>query len=322
MFGFSWSRKIFAAVALALAVAALPLRSVAEESRRARHVFLMIGDGMGAAQRTAAHEYLRRSTGGGLVMESLPYGGLTTTDSVSGVTDSAAAGTAIACGVKTKNGMVGVTPDGKTVESLAADAKKKGMRVAIITDVPLNHATPAAFYAHCGSRGGYSDITGFLPGSEFDIFVGDKFLLSKGGAAPDGLLSGAGYKILNDIAEFASLEKGASKVVFLMTIPYAIQEPGKRRATLAQTLEKTISLLESKEGFFIALEGGRIDWACHNNDIATAVMETLAFDAAVRAARDFQQKNESDTLIVVTTDHETGALETAPTPSFARLLAS
>lgn len=280
----------------------------AQDAKKAKYVFLMIGDGMGVNQRESAIEYLKSTENKSLVMESFPVKNFTTTSSLSGTTDSAAAGTALACGVKTKNGMLGVTPDGKSVYSVAADAKAKGFNVAIMTDVPINHATPAAFYAHCTGRGSYSEITQFLPKSKFDIFVGDKFLVSKDEKAPDAFLKEKGYGIINSFDEFSKLGKDSSRNIFIMTIPLAIDDSVPRKVTLSEALKKTVELVESDNGFFIMLEGGRIDWCCHDNDFAAAIKEVFAFDEAVKTAKDFYLKHPEDTLIVVTADHETGGL--------------
>lgn len=280
----------------------------AQDAKKAKYVFLMIGDGMGVNQREAALEYLKTTENRSLVMESFPVKNLTTTSSLSGITDSAAAGTALACGVKTKNGMLGVTPDGKSVYSVASDAKTKGFNVAIMTDVPINHATPAAFYAHSNARNSYSDITKFLPESNFDVFAGDKFLVSKGEKSPDAFIKEKGYGIINSFDEFCKLGKGSSKIIFLMTIPLAIDDSFPRKVTLADALKKTIDLVESGKGFLIVIEGGRIDWCSHDNDFASAVREVMAFDEAVKSAKDFYLKHPDDTLIIVTADHETGGL--------------
>ncbi|OGV56071.1 MAG: hypothetical protein A2017_15160 [Lentisphaerae bacterium GWF2_44_16] len=295
--------------------APLYILSINVNGGEVKYAFLMIGDGMGVNQRKAA-EICRKASADDkekkLIMESFPSSALTKTDSLSGVTDSAAAGTALACGEKTKNGMLGILPDGKKLESLAEKAKKTGMKTGIITDTPINHATPAAFYAHADARSNYSEITSFMAPSGFDLFIGDNFLLSKGAGVPDASLTEKGYTVIKNIADFQKLKKGASKIIFLQNIPYAIDEHGKRKITLSECLSKSIELLNSPDGFFIMLEGGKIDWACHANDIAAAVKETFEFDDAVRTAYEFYLKHKDETLIVVTADHETGGLSLTP----------
>ena len=295
--------------------ASLYILSISAYGGEVKYAFLMIGDGMGVNQRKAAEICRKASVNGkdkNLIMESFPSSALTKTDSLSGVTDSAAAGTALACGEKTKNGMLGILPDGRKLESLAEKARQAGMKTGIIPDTPVNHAPPAAFYAHVNARNNYSDITSFLAPSGFDLFIGDNFLVSKGAAAPDASLAEKGYTVIKDIAEFQKLKKGTSKIVFIQNIPYAIDEHGKRKITLSECLSKSIELLDNPDGFFIMLEGGKIDWACHSNDIAAAVREVFEFDDAVRTAYEFYLKHKDETLIVVTADHETGGLTLTP----------
>jgi alkaline phosphatase len=267
-----------------------------------KYIFLMIGDGMGENLRKATDIYLKSSKEGkkALVMESFPVRGLTRTKSLSGVTDSAAAGTALSCGKKTRNGILGLTEDGKVLESVAELAKRKGLKVGIISDAPINHATPAAFYAHVDSRNKYSEISAFIPKSRFDFFSGGKFLKSKGKKAPDEILKSAGYRIIRKVEDFNA---------FAYNIPYAIDEKGKKKITLAKILEKAIKNLDNPQGFFIMLEGGKIDWSCHNNDIATAIKNVAAFDNAIEVAYKFYMQDPDNTLIVVTADHETGGLK-------------
>ncbi len=304
------TRRAFQALALlTLAFAFLIPQAQAQDAAsapRAKHVFLLIGDGMGLSQREAAARYLAGKDGSKLAMESLPNSELTVTDSLSGVTDSAAAGTALACGVKTKNGVLGLDGDGKISESIAELAKRKGIKIGILSSTPLNHATPAAFYAHISSRGGYSEISSFIPASGFELLAGDEFLLSKGEAKPDQLLKDAGYAHLKDFSSYAAFKGG--KAVFEQKRPFSIDARGGEPFTSAKLLSKAIELLDGPDGFFIMLEGARIDWSCHENDLPAAVMETIDFDGAVRVAYEFLRKNPSDTLLVVTADHETGAL--------------
>ncbi|OGV34385.1 MAG: hypothetical protein A2020_04915 [Lentisphaerae bacterium GWF2_45_14] len=272
----------------------------------AKYIFLMIGDGMGVNQRKATEKYLNAS-GKGLVMEKFPYSGLTVTDSLSGVTDSAAGGTAIACGFKTKNGMLGILPDGKHLQSIAEYAKDKGMKIGIITSDHINGATPAAFYAHADARKRYSETASFMPQSEFDFFAGNKILTDKQENDSTRALAEKGYKIIRDFKDLNVSEKGKS---FLITsMPLAIDEKNNDGVRLKDILGKAIEILDNEKGFFIMLEGAKIDWSGHNNDLASGAKELVDFDNAVKTAYEFYQKNPSDTLIVVTADHETGGLQ-------------
>jgi alkaline phosphatase len=281
-------------------------------AKHPKYVFLMIGDGMGVSQRSLADRFVKELGGPtgktGLVMESLPNSAITDTASLSGVTDSAAAGTAIACGVKTKNGFLGMTPDGKNVDSLAVFAKQRGMKVGIVTSDHINGATPSAFYAHVNRRGAYSDINPFIPKSGFDLFAGDEFLLTGGsGERPDAQLARQGYKVIRGFDKFKAAKK-LERLVCVQQFDFAIDAKDKA-PSLSETLSKTIDLLDGDQGFFIMLEGARIDWACHNNDIAAAIKEVVDFDNAVKVALDFLKNRPDRTLLVVTADHETGGLE-------------
>ncbi|HCE43983.1 MAG TPA: alkaline phosphatase [Lentisphaeria bacterium] len=277
------------------------------DAKPAKYVFLMIGDGMGVNQRLAAGKCLPEK-GAKLFMDSFPYSGLTKTNSTVDVTDSAAAGTALACGVKTRNGVLGLDKDGKRVESIAELLKKKGMKIGIMTNTPINHATPAAFFAHSAGRGSYSEISTFVPEAGFELFVGDGFLINKDDKKPDDMLKDKGYMLLNNAGEFRKLQKGAGKVVFTYRITSAPISADPKKITLAECLAKATELLDNDNGFFIMMEGGMVDWACHANDLYSSVQETLAFDDAIKAAHDFYLKHPSETLIVVTADHETGGL--------------
>lgn len=300
--------RIFKILFIAVSVAAIFSGLCANESRKAKYIFLMIGDGMGSNHRAIASTYLKATTNRKMIMDSFPVKNLTVTDSLSGTTDSAAAGTALACGVKTQNGMLGITPDGKKVNSVAVDAQNAGLKVAIMTDVPINHATPAAFFAHSAKRNLYSEISRCIPESGFDIFTGTSFLVSKGEHSPEKFLSKKGYRIINDFDVFKNLQKGSEKIIFIHDIPYVIDTPASPQITLAGKLSKVIELIKSDTGFFIMVEGGKIDWAAHNNDLATTVKETVAFDDAVKVAYDFYRAHPGETLIVVTADHDTGGL--------------
>ena len=194
--------------------------SVAVCAAAPKYVFLFIGDGMSTPQRMVAEEFSRATGTGPLAMNALPYQCTTRTRAANAViTDSAAAATAIACGEKANNGALGITPDGRRLESVAALAKKRGMKVGILTTVPIVHATPAGFYAHRTSRGDSYGIALDLLASKFDFFAGggvyDKFD-DKSHAEYRGnvfdLAARDGYAVVRDKASFAALKPGCGKV--------------------------------------------------------------------------------------------------------------
>ena len=297
---------------------ALTLPLPAADIQPVKYVFLFIGDGMSLPQRQMAQTYVQKTENRGLKINAMPYYVPMTTHAAGDqtVTDSAAAGTAMACGVKTKNGVLGLDVDGKRVESIAELAKKNGRKVGILTTVTINHATPAAFYAHVASRGSDYDIGLDLIASGFDYFGGggvagynNKDAEKYKGSIYD-LAKEAGYTVCRTPETIKSLKPGVEKVLACGAssyLPYAING-SKEGLRLADFTKQAIELLDNPQGFFMMVEGGQIDGACHDNDAASAIGETIDFDAAVSVAFDFAEKKPGEVLIVVTGDHETGAL--------------
>ena len=299
-----------------LLLAALPLS--AEEIQPVKYVFLFIGDGMSLPQRQMAEEFAQKTENRGLTINAMPYQAITATHAAGDqfITDSAAAGTAIACGEKTKNGTLGQDTNGKRLQSVAELALQNGRRVGIITSVTINHATPAAFYAHVDSRGSGYDIGLDMLASGFHYFGGggvsmhdDKTAKQYRGSIYD-LAQEAGYTVCRSAEKIKALQPGSGKVMAFGSdteLPYAI-DGNKTGLRLADFTRQAIKLLDNPKGFFLMVEGGKIDYACHSNDAASAVRETLEFDDAVSEAFLFAEKKPSDVLIMVTGDHETGAL--------------
>ncbi len=291
-----------------------------KQSEKPKYVFLMIGDGMGvgACQAAAKYKELTSPADPKLLIERLPVAGMTTThpepsgkpaDAAAAAkpTDSAAAGTALACGVKTLNGMIGMTSDGKPQKSIAVTAKESGRKVAVISSVGLNHATPAAFYAHNKSRSQYDAIGAEIAGSGFDFFAGEPLL----GKKPDDnrkLIKAAGYEIVNQRAAITAYDGRGKKSVLEHPLAYRADnvEGALRLADLVKL--GLTALSDHDKGFFMMVEGGKIDWAGHANDIGASIGETLEFDDAVKVAYEFYLQHPDETLIVVTADHETGGL--------------
>ena len=284
-----------------------------------KYVFLFIGDGMSFPQRMMADEFYFRTEGKHLAINSFPYQTPTVTRSAdSFITDSAASGTAIACGAKTKNHYVGVDENGERLESTAEVAKKAGRKVGIVTSVTLNHATPASFYGHNTNRGeGYKLGLDFIA-SGFDYFGGGGFDGHDNKKDRDykgdiyDLAEQAGYKVSRKQDTFDEIKPGCGKALSMWNkdgaLPYAIdRKPGAKK--LSDFVAQAIAQLEdSPSGFFLMTEGGKIDWMCHANDAATVIREVIDLDQAVEVALEFQQRHPDDTLIVVTGDHETGGL--------------
>lgn len=304
---------ILSLAAFAVSAAAL----AAQAAKPVKYVFLFIGDGMSIPQRMTAEELARINTGKGLAINSMPHQALTTTRSANSfITDSAASGTAIACGSKTNNGMIGMDPKEGRLKSVAEVARDSGRKVGILTSVTLNHATPAAFYGHNRSRGNYYDLGLDLVESGFDFFGGggiaecdDKKAKSYKGDIYE-IAEGRGYTVVRkDMKALAALKPGCGKVIATGAdgaLMYNLDAPDSPR--IADFTKKAIELLDNERGFFIMVEGGKIDWMCHANDAATVMAEVADFDNAVKVALEFARKNPRDTLVVVTGDHETGGL--------------
>ncbi len=292
-----------------------------------KYIFLFIGDGMGGFQRIAAEQFVKGvpadsqfSRPDGLIINSLPVRGITGTNSVgNNLTDSAAAGTALACGVKTRNGWLGVDPFGKPVENLSTVAANNGKKVGIITSVMINHATPAAFFAHEPGRSHYNEIASQMPNSGVDFFAGGG-LSWDGKKVPDEKmyqsLTDAGYTVAVGKEELDAIQPGQKALALYAkhggAIPYLIDivnGHAKKGVTLADFVTKGIELLDGPNGFFMMVEGGAIDWACHSNDASAFILETIDMDDAVKVAYDFYLKHPRETLIVITADHETGGLK-------------
>ena len=299
-----------------------------------KYVFVFIGDGMSTPQRLMAEDFSKRTGRGELAMNHLARRTEPATKSANKVvTDSAAAATAIACGEKTDNGMLGMRPDGTRIESVAAVAKKAGRKVGIVTTVTIVHATPAGFYAHNRSRGDSRAIAMDLVKSGFDYFAGGgiggwtqpkggyfdtngNFVkLEEGSEAvpgidPYSLWQTNGYTFVkDDLAAFKALKPGRPVwcVFGESGMDYALDRDGSQ-PTLAEIVEKGIELLDGPDGFFLMCEGGKVDYAGHANDAGGSVAEQLSLDDAVKVATRFAKAHPGETLIVTTGDHETGGL--------------
>lgn len=314
--------SLFAAFMLAVVLVAQP---------RAKYVFYFIGDGMGVNQVNGTTTYLAALEGRigvtPLTFTQFPFVGLVNTQSATnGVTDSAAAGTALACGKKTKNGALGVTANlTDSIYSIAVKAKEAGMAVGVSTSVAINHATPAAFYAHVPKRGMYHQIGKDLIKADFDFYAGADFLKNEDKDDAQGSLDEqcqkAGYTLVRSYKEYQKKRKGADKMLLLQgdkpshgdasCLPYAIDRK-KNDLTLQQITRAGLSFLTKADkegkGFFLMVEGGKIDYACHSNDAATAFREVVDMDEAVRVAYEFYEQHPEETLIVITADHETGGI--------------
>ena len=295
-----------------------------QEEPRAKYVFYFIGDGMGLAQAIAAEAYQSSINGNEyepLSFRRFPITALVKTVAANRfITGSAAAGTALATGNKTNINRIGLDPSGEVpFMSVAYQAKDRGMKVGIISSVSIDHATPASFYANEPDRNMYFEIGRDLAESGFDFFGGGGFLAPEGVADGDSVnlieyIRQKGYQYINSREAFEGLGTAGQPVVFVnpqltdgASMYYAIDQPDDY-ITLADITAKAINYLDNDSGFFMMVEGGKIDWVAHANDVASLVHEVIDFSEAVAEAVRFYKMHPDETLIVVTADHETGGL--------------
>lgn len=298
-------------------------------SAEVKYVFYFIGDGMGVNQINVTETYLAALKGKigyePILMSSLPVVGMVNTYSATnGVTDSAAGGTALATGHKTKNGAIGMLEDLETpCTSVAAWAQKAGKAVGVATTVAITHATPASFYGHQPNRNMYYEIGQDLCKSGYDFFAGADFHkphVKDGSPSLHEQAIAAGYTIVKGYKEYQKKGRKADKLILLQSdeknkkldseqLPYALDQD-KNDLTLEQIVRAGINYLSNKgtDGFFFQIEGGMIDWACHRNDIGNAINEVLDMDKAIKVAYEFYQQHPDETIIVISADHETGGL--------------
>lgn len=273
-----------------------------------KNVIFMIGDGMGlshVAATTIFNGYVP------LNLERAQYIGLQKTYSANNrVTDSAAAGTALAAGVKTNNGAIGVDPWLRPVETILEKAERNGLGTGLIATYSITNATPAAFIAHVPDRGMEEQIAEFFLETDIDLFMGGgrKFFdKRRDGRLLTRELEEKGYTMIYDVDR---IETSEGKKLGGLFAPNAMKTIKDGRGDYLPTATaKALEVLakNSRKGFFIMIEGSMIDKGGHNNDIGMVVEETLDFDRAVKAAFDFADRNPG-TLVVVTADHETGGL--------------
>ena len=291
---------------------------------KAKYVFYFIGDGMGIPHISLTEAFLAAQEGKigntPLNFSQFPVIGLATTYSASDIiTESSAAGTALATGEKTINRMLGTRPDSTHLRSITYDIHDAGYRVGIISSVTIDHATPGAFYANSVDRSDYYHIAQQLPQTGFAFFGGGGFARPTGRdndqpSVYESILD-AGYTVARGAGSYQQLKVNASKIFYTQAegiegdLPYAIDRK-EDDLTLPMVVEAAIDFLyDSKgKGFFLMSEGGKIDWAAHSNDAKTTILEMLDFANAIDLAIAFYKKHPRETLIIVTGDHETGGL--------------
>ena len=314
-----------------------------EEATAPKYVFLFIGDGMSYPQFQSAADYLGAVADEDYegALPSLSYedrssvldgpvalnfmgfeaaGSAVTYDSCSFAPDSASTATSISTGEKTYSGLINVDVTGtEQFETISEKLhEQKDMKIGIISSVNLNHATPAAFYAHQASRNDYYEIGVELVESGFEYFAGGALKKTTGNNEDQKdlyeMAAEAGYKVTFTQADAEAVTAADGKVILIDehladsdSMDYELDRADGEWA-LADYVAKGIEVLDNDKGFFMMCEGGKIDWACHANDAGSTVSDTLALADAVQVAIDFADEHPDETLILVTGDHETGGL--------------
>ncbi|MEI8085161.1 MAG: alkaline phosphatase [Paludibacter sp.] len=273
--------------------------------KRPKNIVFLIGDGMGIAQIYSGMV----ANGNKLALERCTYSGFSKTYSANNfTTDSGAGGTALACGVKTNNGMIGMGVDSVAVESILELAEKNSLSTGIVVACAVTHATPASFIAHQIDRNMYDEIASDYLKSDIDVFIGGgrKYFENRAdGRNLTDELKAKNYQIAYDMVSIKRIKTGK-----LAGLLYDDQNPAmpERGNMLPDGTIAAIDVLEhNKKGFFLMVEGSQIDWAAHDNNAKQVIKEMLDFDKTVGLVLDYAEK-DGNTLVIITADHETGGM--------------
>ena len=309
-----------------LIIAATMAATIAGASAQTpRYIFYCIGDGMGLGHVMAADAYNRliNNDDTHLTMMRMPVASTAITRSASSdVTDSAAAGTALSTGVKTRNSMLGMNPDTVAVTSIAKTLYDRGYGIGLVTTVAPDDATPGAFYAHVPNRGMYYEIGRQAAESGYQFIAGSQWRGARdkhNGQATDlyDFFEANGVRHVQSAHVADSLSAAGTQRIFLTAEhPFNDSNVGFTIDSISGMLDlATITATGmahlqrvTPDAFFMMIEGGNIDHAGHANDGATVAVETIAFDKVIAQLLDFYRQHPDETLIVVTADHETGGL--------------
>jgi len=276
------------------------------EYPKPKNIIFLIGDGMGISHMYAG---MTRNHGT-LYLEKCTHVGLQKTySSNSYITDSAASGTAMSSGKKTKNGMIGMDPDSISIKTILEYSEDNGLATGLIATSSITHATPASFISHQVSRNMYEAIAADFLKTDIDLFIGggsDHFMKRKDSVDLTQELKNNGYKVLFTLEDILNVEEG-KLAGFTAPVHNPYYKEG-RGDMLPNATEKAITLLKKNTaGFFLMVEGSQIDWAAHANDQEKIIDEMLDFDRAIEKALSFAEIN-GETLVVITADHETGGM--------------
>lgn len=279
-----------------------------------QNIIFLIGDGMGIPQINAAR-FKSVGADGSLNIDRFPVVGLLKTHAVDElITDSAAAGTAMACGVKTRNGVLALDANGEPVESILEAAQKLGKATGLVATSTITHATPAAFAAHIDSRQRHAEIAAQILEADVTVLFGGgrcdfvpqshEYSRRKDGRNLLEEARARGYRIVQTRKQLSEIRN--DRVLGLFAVD-ALAGSGSE-PSLAEMTEAAIEILsQDSDGFFMMVEGSQIDWRSHDNDAEGMIEQMLQFDAAIQSAMNFAKRN-GRTLVVVTADHETGGM--------------
>ena len=282
-----------------------PVSVAQPKGKKVKNVILMIGDGMGLEQLSTAWIVNNRHLN---ITDNFPYVGLQWTYSANKlVTDSAAAGTALATGSKTNNGMIATSPDGQPLETLSEYAKSKGMKTGTSVVCRVCDATPAVFSTHHENRDSLYNIMAQFVDSELDFLFGGGLKWWEN--RPDGRdltaeVEAKGYTFVKDVESLMAVEEGpVIALTSYMELPAALDRNGAHQASVVKALE----LLDNKKGFFLMVEGSMIDDGGHDNKAGHTMEEIFDFDKTIGLVLEWAAK-DGETLVIVTGDHATGGM--------------
>lgn len=271
-------------------------------------IILMIGDGMGFDHVELAR-LVEVGVSGSLNMQDSDWNASVTTYSAdAAVTDSAAAGTAIATGVKTNSGYVGLSPEDVPLETILEYAQTQNKSTGVVSTCRIIDATPASFMVHTDSRYNYSEIARqIVEEADVDVLLGGGLDYFDGAQISTMITNG--YSVVYNRTEMASVTSGRIFGLFNgIHMDYEYDRNYSVQPSIAEMTNKSIELLsQDADGFFLMVEGGRIDLAAHYEDQVRNPIDTIAFDEAVDVAMDYV-KNHNNTILIVTADHETKGL--------------
>ena len=271
-------------------------------------IILMIGDGMGY-EHVELTRLVEKGESGNLSMQQLTWNASAATYSANqAITDSAASATALATGVKTNNGMIGMDPAEQVLESILEYAQDLNKSTGVITTVTVYHATPACFMAHTDSRYNYDDIVSQIVNTaNVDVILGGGS--GQFSSSQLSTMASNGYAVVDNRNDMLDVVSG--KLLGLFDTSYMPEEIDRDYTTTPSLLEMTNQSLhilsQDSDGFFLMIEGGQIDFSGHDNDRVGVALEAIEFDKAVARAVEYVDSNPN-TILIVTADHETGGL--------------